>query len=264
MLLTADIGNTSITLGLYKDNKYINEFRLASDKDLSGEEYEILLRSLFKDYSIDGCVIASVVEELNIKFKRAADNVFDIKSVFVASDVSLGIDVRTDNPREVGADRLANAVAAANLYKGAVIVIDFGTATSFDIINSKHEFLGGVIAPGINTQMKCLKNSTSKLPKIDVSISQKAIGHNTTDAILSGVIRGTACMVDGLVSQCEEELGEKAVLVATGGYCGLIANYLKRPFDYINPTLTLEGLRLIYNLNTACSQEDNVLLKVVK
>ncbi len=249
MLLTADIGNTNITLGLYDNDIYINEFRLASDKDLSGEEYEILLKSLFKDYVIDGCVIASVVEELNIKFKRAVDNVFGIKSVFVSYDINLGITVSTDNPREVGADRIANAVAAAKLYRGAVIVIDFGTATSFDIINSNKEFLGGVIAPGINTQMKCLKSSTSKLPKIDVSISQKAIGHNTTDAILSGVIRGTACMVDGLVAQCEAELGEKATIVATGGYCGLIANYLKRPFDYVNPTLTLEGLRFIYNMN---------------
>ena len=250
MLLTADIGNTNITLGLFNNDKYVNEFRLASDRDLSGEEYEILLKSLFKDYKIDGCVIASVVEELNIKFKRAVDNVFDIKSVFVASDITLGVKVCTDNPREVGADRLANAVAASVLYEGAVIVIDFGTATSFDIINSKHEFLGGVIAPGINTQMKCLKNSTSKLPKIDVSISQNAIGHNTTDAILSGVIRGTACMVEGLVAQCEAELGEKATIVATGGYCGLIANYLTRPFDCVNPILTLEGLNHIYKLNS--------------
>lgn len=256
MLLTADIGNTNITLGLFNNDKYVNEFRLASDRDLSGEEYEILLKSLFKDYKIDGCVIASVVEELNIKFKRAVDNVFGIKSVFVASDITLGVNVCTDNPREVGADRLANAVAASVLYKGAVIVIDFGTATSFDIINSKHDFLGGVIAPGINTQMKCLKNSTSKLPKIDVSISQNAIGHNTTDAILSGVIRGTACMVDGLVAQCEAELGEKATIVATGGYCGLIANYLTRPFDCVNPILTLEGLKHIYKLNTknVCSE----------
>lgn len=250
MLLTADIGNTNITLGLFDNERYLNEFRLASDKDLSGEEYEILLKSLFKEYIIDGCVIASVVEELNIKFKRAVDNVFGIKSVFVDADVNLGVKIATDDPAQVGADRLANAVAVSEKYKGAVIVVDFGTATSFDIINSKHEFLGGVIAPGINTQMKCLKNSTSKLPKIDVSISKNAIGHNTTDAILSGVIRGTACMVDGLVEQCERELGEKALLIATGGYCGLIANYLKRPFDFINPILTLEGLKRIYELNT--------------
>lgn len=253
MLLTADIGNTNITLGLFDEDRYVNEFRLASDRDLSGEEYEILLKSLFKDYRIDGCVIASVVEELNIKFKRAVDNVFDIKSVFVANDINLNVVIKTDRPSEVGADRIANAVAVSDKYDGAVIVIDFGTATSFDIVNSKHEFLGGVIAPGINTQMKCLNKSTSKLPRIDVSISQRAIGRNTTEAILSGVIRGTACMVDGLVSQCEAELGEKATIVATGGYCGLISNYLSRPFDYVNPILTLEGLKKIYELNTTKS-----------
>ncbi|MBQ8458776.1 type III pantothenate kinase [bacterium] len=249
MLLTADIGNTNITLGLFDNDKYINEFRLASDRDLSKEEYEVLLKSLFKDYKIDGCVIASVVEELNIKFKAAVDNIFGIESVFVTHDINLNIKIALNNPIEVGADRIANAVAASKLYKGAVIVIDFGTATSFDIVNSKHEFLGGVIAPGINTQMKCLKNSTSKLPKIDVSISPNAIGHNTTEAILSGVIRGTACMVEGLVAQCEKELEEKVVIVATGGYCGLIANYLKRPFDEVNPILTLQGLKYIYEMN---------------
>ena len=249
MLLTADIGNTNITLALFDNDKYINEFRLASDRDLSKDEYEVLLKSLFKDYYIEGCVIASVVEELNVKFKRAVDSVFHINSVFVDSTIDLGIKIATDNPAQVGADRIANAVAASKNYNGAVIVIDFGTATSFDIINSKSEFLGGVIAPGINTQMKCLKSSTSKLPKIEVSISNNAIGHNTTDAILSGVIRGTACMVDGLVEQCEKELGEKATIVATGGYCGLIANYLNRPFDYVNPILTLQGLKLIYEMN---------------
>ncbi len=263
MLLTADIGNTNITLGLFNGDNYINEYRLASDKDLSKEEYEILLKSLFKDYDIEGCVIASVVEELNIKFKRAVDDVFGLKSVFVDSTIDLGIKVKADNPREVGADRLANAVAASKIYPGKpVIVIDFGTATSFDVINSDAEFLGGVIAPGINTQVKCLKNSTSKLPKIDVSISKSAIGHNTTDAILSGVIRGTACMVDGLVKQCEAELGQKAVIVATGGYCGLIANYLTRPFDDVNQILTLVGLKYIYDMNTSsitrvCLQNKN-------
>ena len=250
MLLTADIGNTNITLGLFDGEVYVNEFRLASDKDLTGEEYENILKSLFKDYKIDGCVIGSVVEELNIKFKRAVDNAFGITSVFVDCDVNLDIKIKTDNSREVGADRIANAVAVADKYKGAVIVIDFGTATTFDIINSKREFLGGVIAPGINTQMKCLKSSTSKLPKIDVSISQRAVGHNTTEAILSGVIRGTACMVDGLVAQCEEELNEPVTVIATGGYCGLIANYLKRPFDFVDQILTLQGLKRIYELNT--------------
>ena len=260
MLLAADIGNTSITLGLFDDDNYINEFRIPSDRDLSLEEYEVLLSSIFKEYLINDCIIASVVEDLSDKFKKTVDYVFNINSILVDNSLNLGINVITDKPNEVGADRLANAVAASKLYEGAVIVIDFGTATSFDIINSKQEFIGGVIAPGINTQMKCLKNSTSKLPKIDVSISPRAVGHNTTEAILSGVIRGSACMVDGLVEQCEKELCEDAIIVATGGYCGLIANYLKRPFDVVNHNLTLVGLKEIYKLNSIKKSPDSYLM----
>lgn len=251
MLLMADIGNTNITLGLFDGDNYVNEFRLASDRDLSKEEYVVILKSLLKDFDITGCVIASVVEELNVKFKNAIDDVLGIDSIFVDNNIKLNVTIKTDNPAEVGADRIANAVAVSKMYDSAVIVIDFGTATSFDVVNSKKEFLGGVIAPGINTQMKCLNKATSKLPKIDVSISNSAIGHNTTEAILSGVIRGTACMVDGLIAQCEEELGEKAIVIATGGYCGLIANYLKRSFDFVNPILTLQGLKYIYEMNSS-------------
>ena len=249
MLLTSDIGNTNITLGLFDNEALVEEFRLASDKDLSLEEYEVLLKSLFKDFKIDGCIVGSVVEELNNKFMNAVKNVFGIEPVFLTNKINTGVKIKTDFPDEVGADRIANAIGAYVLYNKPTIVVDFGTATTFDIINAEGEFIGGIIAPGINLQMKVLNKFTSKLPRIDVAISTKAIGHNTTDAILSGVIRGTACMIDGLVKQCEKELGQKAVLVATGGYSGLIANYLERPFDYINPTLTLEGLRHLYNLN---------------
>ena len=135
------------------------------------------------------------------------------------------------------------------MYNHPVIVVDFGTATTFDIVNEKGEFIGGIIAPGLNLQLKALNKFTSKLPRIEVALSNTAIGHNTTDAILSGVLRGSASMIDGLIEQCEKELGAKAVVVATGGYSGLIANYLKRPFDFINPTLTLEGLRHLYQIN---------------
>ena len=135
------------------------------------------------------------------------------------------------------------------LYKLPVIVVDFGTANTFDIVNKEGEFVGGVIAPGINTQLNSLSKCTSKLPNLDATISEKAIGDNTIDAILSGVIRGTACMVEGLISQCENELGEKATIVATGGLSGLISNYMNRKFDYVNPILTLEGLKELYKLN---------------
>lgn len=249
MLLTVDIGNTNITLGLFDENALVEEFRLASDRDLSLEEYEVLLKSLFKDFSVSDCIISSVVEELTQKFKTAVENVFKINSLILTNKINTGIKIKLDNPEEAGADRIANAAGAYVLYNHPVIVIDFGTATSFDIVNADGDFIGGVIAPGINLQMKVLNKFTSKLPRTDVAISNSAIGNNTTDAILSGVIRGTACMIDGLIEQCEKELGQKAVVVATGGYSGLIANYLKRPFDFINPTLTLEGLRHLYNIN---------------
>lgn len=249
MLLTVDIGNTSITLGLFDEEALVEEFRLASDKDLSLEEYEILLKSLFKDYTVKDCIISSVVEELTSKFKSAVDSVFKLDSLVLSTKINTGVKIKLDYPEEAGADRIANAAGAYILYKHPVIVVDFGTATSFDIVNADGDFIGGAIAPGINLQMKVLNKFTSKLPRTDVAISTNAIGSNTTDAILSGVIRGTASMIDGLVEQCETELGEKAVIVGTGGYCGLIANYMKRPFDFINPTLTLEGLRHLYYIN---------------
>lgn len=249
MLLTADIGNTSITLGLFDESALVEEFRLASDKDLSLEEYEVLLKSLFKAYNVDGCIISSVVEELNTKFQTAVKNVFNIKPIFLSAKINTGVKITMPHLNEIGADRIANAVGAYVLYKHPVIVIDFGTATSFDIVNSKGEFIGGVIAPGINLQLKTLNKFTSKLPRIDAAKSPSAIGNNTVDAILSGVIRGCACMIDGLATQCEEELGERAVIVATGGYAQFISEYLKRPFDFINPNLTLEGLRHLYNIN---------------
>jgi type III pantothenate kinase len=249
MLLTADIGNTSITLGLFEDDALVEEYRLASDKDLSLEEYEVLLKTLFKDFKVDGCIISSVVEELTKKFKTAVDNVFKINSIVLSTEINTGVKICLDNPEEAGADRIANAAGAYVLYNHPVIVVDFGTATTFDIVNEKGEFIGGIIAPGLNLQLKALNKFTSKLPRIEVALSNTAIGHNTTDAILSGVLRGSASMIDGLIEQCEKELGAKAVVVATGGYSGLIANYLKRPFDFINPTLTLEGLRHLYQIN---------------
>lgn len=249
MLLTADIGNTSITLGLFDNDALVEEYRLASDKDLSLEEYEVLLKSLFKEYNVDGCIISSVVEELTKKFKTAVENVFKLTALILTTKINTGVKVCLDNPKEAGADRIANAAGAYVLYNHPVIVVDFGTATTFDIVNKTGEFIGGIIAPGVSLQLKALNKFTSKLPRIEVSPSTNTIGHNTNDAILSGVLRGTAAMIDGLVEQCEKELGQKAVVVATGGYSGLIANYLKRKFDFINPTLTLEGLRYLYQIN---------------
>ena len=254
MLLTADIGNTNITLGLFYNDNYVKEFRLASDRDLAQEEYENLLRTIFADFKIDACVIGSVVKELDEKFTNAIKNVFNIEALTVSDKSCSGITIVADTPCEVGADRIANASAVAKMNCGAVIVVDFGTATTFDIVNSKKEFCGGIIIPGLKTQLKSLYDKTSKLPQIEIDFSPKVLAQNTKDAILAGVIRGSACAVDGLIEQCEKELNEKVTLVATGGYRGLIANYMKRKFDYVNPILTLEGLKNIYELSKSKSE----------
>lgn len=251
MLLVVDIGNTNITLGLFENKEFISDFRLPSDRELSQGEYKVILQSMLKDYNIDGCVVASVVNELNVKFKSAIDNVLGLNSIFVTDKINLGIKIIADDTSEVGADRIANVVAAVNKYPDkSVIVVDFGTATTFDILNSKREFCGGIIIPGVRTQLKSLYSSTSKLPEIEVGESPCALGTTTQEAILAGVIRGSACAVDGLIEHCEKELGEKAIIIATGGYSRFITSYMQHPIDEINPIITLEGLRDIYYMNS--------------
>ena len=249
MLLAIDIGNTNITLGVFEEESILDTFRLASDKELPQEEYEILLHSLLKKYDIKACIIASVVDELNNTIKHACDNVFHLNSAILNSELNLGIKINLKNPKEAGADRIANACGAYVLYSKPAIIVDLGTATTFDILNKSGEFIGGVIMPGLNLQFRALNKSTSKLPKIEANTVDTAIGNNTADAILSGVIRGSACAIEGLIEQCEKELGAKAVIIATGGYSNLISKYMHRKFDFVNPYLTLEGLRFLYELN---------------
>lgn len=249
MLLTVDIGNTSITLGIFDNENLVETFRLPSDKELPQEEYEILLHTLFKNYSVNSCIIASVVDELSLTIKHALDNVFHLDSILLSDSLNLGIKIKLKNPKEAGADRIANACGAYVLYSKPAIVVDLGTATTFDIIDKDGNFVGGVIMPGLNLQLRALNSATSKLPKIEISESEKVIGDNTCNAILSGVIRGSASAIEGLIEQCEKELGQKACIVATGGYSTLISKYMKRRFDFVNPYLTLEGLRFLYQLN---------------
>lgn len=253
MLLSIDIGNTNITLGIYNKDTIIETFRLASDKDLSLNEYEILFKTLCKDYKIKACVIGSVVEELTPIIKKASDNVFKLNSFLINTEINYGLKIALKNPKEIGADRIANAYGAKTKYPLPIIVIDIGTATTFDIVSKKGEFLGGVIMPGLNLQFKSLSSNTSKLPRINAGISEKAIGNSTEEALLSGIMRGSACAIEGLIHQCELELGEKATIIATGGQSRLISEYMLRRFDYIDPTLTLDGLKLLYELNKTSS-----------
>lgn len=249
MLLSVDIGNTNITLGIFDKNNLVKTFRLASDKDLSQSEYEILLQTLCKDFNIQDCVIGSVVEELNPIIKKACDNVFELDSFLLSNNADLGMKIALKNPKEVGADRIANAYGAKIKYPLPAIVVDIGTATTFDIVSKEGAFLGGVIMPGLNLQFKSLNTNTSKLPRIEAGLSEKAIGNSTENAILSGIMRGSASAIEGLIHQCELELGEKATIIATGGHSRLLSEYMFRDFDYIDSSLTLEGLKLLYELN---------------
>lgn len=242
MLLAVDIGNTNITLGIFDNDCLVRTFRLETDIN---QDYDKSLRGLLKGYSIDSCAIVSVVNELTLVFKASCDKLFGIDSALVSKD-NIDLKIALKEPEKVGEDRLVNAYAALKKYPLPAIVVDIGTAITFDIVSENKEFLGGVIMSGLNLQFGALNQYTSKLPLVQADISPKAIGDNTRNAILSGVMRGTACAVEGLIKQCEAELGERAVVIATGGQCFAIAEYMSRKFDFINPDLTLEGLKRIY------------------
>ncbi|MDD3014181.1 MAG: type III pantothenate kinase [Candidatus Gastranaerophilales bacterium] len=253
MLLVADIGNTNITVGVFKGEILVYSWRLGSDKFKTEDEYGIVLNNLIKhrnlDEKIEAAVISSVVLPLTEKIQNAIEKYLEIPVLVLTSKVKSGITIDLEKPKEIGCDRIANACAAFKLYKTPAVVVDFGTATTFDIISNDARFLGGVIAPGIKIAAESLSKSTSLLPKLKIEASKSVIGKNTIDCMLSGIIRGHAAMIDGLILEIENELNSPVTTIATGGYSTIITECLKRPFDYLDEHLTLEGLRIIYNLS---------------
>ena len=254
MLLAIDIGNTNITLGVFNSDEIVFSWRLSTQLTRTEDELGIFIKNLLKEAKVDnlvkGVVISSVVLQLTENMKRAIEKYLQITPFIISHKIKMNVINKTEIPHEVGADRIANACAAAALYTTPVIVVDFGTATSFDIVNSKNEFIGGIITAGMKIQAEALSKNTSKLPNLNIEASKIAIGRNTIDALLSGIVRGSAAMIDGLIFQCEEELAQKAVVVATGGFSSVISPYLKRKFDFVNPDLTLLGLKFLFDFNT--------------
>lgn len=245
MFLAVDIGNTNITLGVFDGENLIKTFRLITDKNLPTNNYEKFLNDELQGFEISECAMASVVKELTIPFKKLCETIFGIKVFVLDSSCNIGLKFETKEAATIGADRLANACAALE-YKLPVIVVDAGTAITFDIVSKDRVFLGGVIMSGVDIELHALKDYTSKLPLIDAKESPIAIGNTTETCILSGVIRGKASAVEGLLTQCEKELGVKAAVIATGGQCKLISNYMTRQFDKIDTNLTLKGLMRAY------------------
>ena len=251
MLLTLDIGNTSTTIGLFNADKLVETWTIASEKHRSEDEIGILLLNLLRihnyEHAVDSACLCSVVVCLTERYKNALKRYLGIEPFVVSNKTTNMLKYSVDYPEELGADRIVNAFAAYSLYHRTCIVVDMGTATSFDIVKGNGEFIGGIICAGMKIQAESLKKFTSKLPLIKIEAPKNAIGANTIDAMLSGIVRGHACMIDGLIKECEQELGENAIVIATGGYCDIVAEYMQRKFDYISPNITLEGLKLVYD-----------------
>lgn len=253
MILTIDIGNTNITCAFFQNNDIVNIFNIPSDVNADFDYFyqsflKIISNNLTLSYDINGIVISSVVDELTSTITNVLNQIFSLKPFVITSQLNLGINICLKNKQELGVDRLINAYTAFSLYSKPAIVVDFGTATSFDIIDQHKNFLGGIITPGINIQAKSLNIFTSKLPLVPISFPNKVIGDNTYDAISSGIVRGHAKMIEGLIFEIKKELNNPYfVTIATGGYSQLISSLMNLKFDYVIPNLTLIGLNLIYN-----------------
>jgi type III pantothenate kinase len=258
MLLVVDIGNTNIVLGLYDGTQLMHTFRISSMRTRTADEYGVLLYQLIQQRHIDATaieatIVASVVPPLTETMTSAIRMTFAREPLLVGPGLKTGMSVLYENPREVGADRIVNSVAAYERVKGPLIVVDFGTATTFDCVSAAGEYLGGVIVPGILVSLDGLLSSAAKLTRIEVAEPPRVLGRNTTHALQSGIIFGYASMVDGLVEKLSAELGAKLFVLGTGGLATLVAKHAKS-IQEVCPDLTLEGLRLIYERNRRSPQ----------
>ncbi len=255
MLLAIDIGNTDTTLGVFDGEELRATWHIATSVHRMADEYAALLLNLLRHQGLEiadikEAALCSVAPPLITTFEELFQRYFKITPLVVGSGVKTGVRIRMDNPREVGADRIVNAVAAHHLYGGPVIITDVGTATTFDTVSREGDYLGGAIAPGIATGAEALFIQAAMLPRIELTHPKRAIGTSTVGAMQSGIIFGYVGLIEGIVARIGQELGEKAKVVATGGYAALIAKETK-VIDVVEPNLTLIGLRLIYLMNKA-------------
>jgi type III pantothenate kinase len=250
-LLVLDVGNTNIVLGVYHDERLIASWRMATERERTADEYGVLARELVGEIlrdGLEGAIIASVVPPLNSSIRELVEKYFGVEPMFVEPGVKTGLSIHVDNPQEVGADRIVNAVAAYESFGGPSIVVDFGTATTFDIVSARGEYLGGIIAPGLTISSEALFARAARLPRVDVRRPTHLIGTNTVEAMQSGIYYGYLGLVDGILSRLKQELPGIRRIVATGGLAALLAEDSQHIQEF-DPELTLKGLKLIYDRN---------------
>ncbi len=256
MILALDLGNTNIKSALFEDGKLANSWRMSSVRHRTADELGIMMESFFdhigrKASEVDGVIISSVIPAMNFTIEHMCSLYFSRAEVmFVGPGIKTGMNIRYDNPKELGSDRICNAVAAYRLYGGPVVTVDFGTATTFGVVSEKGDFLGGAICPGIIISMDALTERTAKLPRVELIKPKSVIGKNTANCIQSGVVYGYVGQVDYIINKIQMELEQPDIkVIATGGMSKLISEYSHYDIT-INSTLTLEGLYMIYRLNT--------------
>jgi len=253
VLLAIDVGNTNTVLGVFEGSKLLQSWRVETNHARTGDEYGIQIRQLFALSGIDhrqvhAVAASSVVPPMAFTLRQMATRYFNLEPLFVGPGVKTGMPILYENPREVGADRVVNAVAAFERWKSALIVVDFGTATTFDAVTAKGEYLGGAICPGVNISMEALFRAASKLPRVEFQRPPHVVGRNTVHSMQSGLVYGYVALVDGLCVRMAEELGTQPRVVATGGLASLIAG-ISTAITEVDDQLTLDGLRIIHERN---------------
>jgi type III pantothenate kinase len=250
MLLVVDVGNTHTVLGLYEAKKLIHHFRIQSERGRTEDEYHVIFATLVqlagvKTDEINSSILASVVPPLTESIVRAVRRAFHHDIIVVGPGIKTGMPILYENPREVGADRIVNAIAAYDRLHAGVIVVDFGTATTFDCVSNRGEYLGGAIAPGISLSADALFSRAARLPKTEITRPPHVLGRNTVHSMQSGLVFGYAGLVDGMVERLRAEIGYPCSVLATGGEANLIRSESKT-IDEVDPHLTLDGLRILY------------------
>jgi type III pantothenate kinase len=255
MILVMDVGNTNIVLGVYGGDRLLHHWRLETDRHKTEDEFGMQIKMLLNDaglgfQAINGIIMSSVVPPIMFSLERMCQKYFSLKPLVVGPGVKTGLNIKYDNPREVGADRIVNAVAAIHEYGVPLIIVDFGTATTYCYIDEREQYMGGAIAPGIGISTEALYDRASKLPRIEIARPASVVGKNTVSAMQSGIVYGYVGQAEGIIARMKAQSKEVPTVIATGGMASLIATESSM-VDHVDPFLTLKGLYLIYKRNQA-------------